>query len=101
MHWSYKHSLPTTQEMRLHMDVTRCSVLKSDWSYSLQLKMEKLYTGTKKIKRLGTDCGSDHELLIEKFIFKLKKAGKTRPFKYDPHQIPYDYTVKGQIDLRD
>ena len=62
----------------------------------LQLKTEKLYTGTKKIKRLGIDCGLDHELLIEKFIFKLKKAGKTtRPFKYDPHQIPYDYTVKG------
>ena len=27
--------------------------------------------------RLGTDCGSDHELLITKFRLKLKKVGKT------------------------
>ena len=33
----------------------------------------------------------DHELLIVKFRFKLKKAGKTtRPFRYDLNQIPYD-----------
>ena len=44
--------------------------------------------------RLGTDCGSDHELLIAKFRLTLKKVGKTtRPFRYDLHQIPYDYTV--------
>ena len=31
--------------------------------------------------RPGADCGSDHELLIAKFRFKLKKVGKsTRPF---------------------
>ena len=45
--------------------------------------------------RLGADCGSDHELLIGKFRFKLKKVGKTTiPFRYDLHQIPYDYTVE-------
>ena len=45
--------------------------------------------------RPGTDCGSDHELLIAKFRLKLKKAGKTtRPFRYDLNQIPYDYTVE-------
>ena len=45
--------------------------------------------------RPGADCGSDHELLITKFRLKLKKVGKTtRPFKYDPNQIPYNYTVK-------
>ena len=45
--------------------------------------------------RLGADCGSDHELLIAKFRLKLKKVGKTtRPFRYDPNQIPYDYTVE-------
>ena len=45
--------------------------------------------------RLGTDCGSDHELLIAKFRLKLKKVGKTvRPFRYDLNQIPYDYTVE-------
>ena len=41
------------------------------------------------------DCGSDHELLIATFRFKLKKVGKTtRPFRYDLNQIPYDYTVE-------
>ena len=30
-----------------HMDITRCSVLKQVWLYSLQLKMEKLYTVSK------------------------------------------------------
>ena len=43
----------------------------------------------------GTDCGSDHELLIAKFRLKLKKVGKTtRSFTYDLNQIPYDYTVQ-------
>ena len=47
--------------------------------------------------RLGTDCGSDHELLIAKFRLKLKKVGKTtRPFRYDLNQIPYDYTVEAR-----
>ena len=39
--------------------------------------------------RLGADCGSDHEFLINKFRLKLKKVGKTtRPFRYDLNQIP-------------
>ena len=42
-----QHPLPTTQEKTLHMDVTRWSTLKSDWLYSLQPKMEKLYTVNK------------------------------------------------------
>ena len=46
-------------------------------------------------KQPGADCGSDHELLIAKCRLKLKKVGKTtRPFRYDPNQIPYDYTVE-------
>ena len=45
--------------------------------------------------RPGADCGSDHELFIAKFRFKLKTVGKTtRPFSYDLNQIPYDYTVE-------
>ena len=43
-----KHPLPTTQEKTLHMDITRWSTLKSDWLYSLQPKMEKLYAASKK-----------------------------------------------------
>ena len=55
--------------------------------------MEKPYTVSK--KRLGAECGSDHEFLIAKFRLKLKKVGKAaRPFRYDLSQIPYDYTVK-------
>ena len=43
-----KHSLPTTHvEKTLHMDITWWSIPKSDWLYSLQLKMEKLYTVSK------------------------------------------------------
>ena len=78
-HTHSKHPLPTTQEKTLHMDITRWSTPKSDWLYSLQPKMEKLYTVSK--TRPGADCGSDHELLIAKFRLKLKKLGKTtRPF---------------------
>ena len=55
--------------------------------------MEKVYTVSK--TRLGADSGTDHELLITKFRFKLKKVGETtRPLRYDINPIPYDYTVK-------
>ena len=42
-----KHPLPTTQEKTLHIDIIKWSILKSDWLYSLQPKMEKLYTVSK------------------------------------------------------
>ena len=42
-----KYPLPTTQEKALHMDINRRSILKLDWLYSLQPKMEKLYTVSK------------------------------------------------------
>ena len=42
-----KHPLPTTQEKTLHMNITRWPTSKSDWLYSLQPKMEKLYTVSK------------------------------------------------------
>ena len=48
------HSSPQTTPddfspflMTLHMDITRWSTPKSDWLYSLQPKMEKLYTASK------------------------------------------------------
>ena len=44
--------------------------------------------------RLGTDCGSDHELFVAEFRLKLKNVGEitgaTRPFRCDLNQIPYD-----------
>ena len=55
--------------------------------------MEKLYTVSK--TRLEADRGSDHELLIAKFRFKLKKVWKTtRLFRYDLNQIAFNYTVE-------
>ena len=45
--------------------------------------------------RLGADCGTDHELFIDKSRLKLKKVVKTtRPFRYDLNEIPYNYTVE-------
>ena len=41
-----KH-LPTTWEKTLHMDITRWSISKSGWLYSLQPRMENLYTVSK------------------------------------------------------
>ena len=61
---------------------------------------EALYSQQK--KRQGSDCGSDHELLIAKFRLTLKKVGNTtRPFRYDLNEILYDYTAEVRIDSRD
>ena len=58
-------------------------------SFKLRSSIHSAKTGP------GTDCGSDHELLIAQFRHKLKKVGKTtRSFRYDLDQIPYDYTVE-------
>ena len=75
------------------MDITRWSIPKSDWLYSLQPRWRCSIQSAK--TRLGADWGSDHELLIAEFRLKLKKVGKiTRPFRYDLNQILYDYTVE-------
>ena len=53
-----------------------------------------LYSQQKQALEL-TVAHSDHELLIAKFRLKLKEVGKTsRPVRYDPNQIPYDYTAE-------
>jgi len=55
---------------------------------------EALYSQQK--TRPGTDCGSDHELLITKFRLKLKKVGKTTregngtPLQYSCLEISMD-----------
>ena len=55
--------------------------------------MQKLYIVSK--NKTETDCGPDHQPLLAKFRFKLKKVGKTtRPVRYDLNQIPYDYIVE-------
>ena len=81
------------------MDITRWSILKSDIIFLAAKDGDALYSAK---TRSGTDCGSDHELLIEKFRLKLKEVGKTtRPFRYDLNQIPYNYTVEVTIDSKD
>jgi len=88
-----KHPLPTTQETALHMDITRWSIPKSDWLYSLQPKMEKLYTVSE--KKTGSWLWLRSWTPYSKFRLKWKKVGKTiRPFRYDLNQIPYNYTVE-------
>ena len=79
------------------MYLTKWSIPKSDWLYSLQLNTEKLYTvflfQQKTVS--GADCGSDYQLLISKFRLKLKKVGKTTwPFRYDLNQILYKHTME-------
>ena len=54
--------------------------------------MEKPYTVS---KNKTWSCGSDPQLLMEKFRLKLKKTGKTtRPVRHDINKIPNDYTVE-------
>ena len=75
------------------MNITKWSISKSDWLYSLQLKIEKLYIISE--TRPGAACGWNHELLIVIFRLKLKKIGKTtRPFRYYINEIPYNCTVE-------
>ena len=77
-----KYSLPTIQEKTLHMDITRCQY-KNQFDYILCSQRWRSSIQLAKT-RLGTDCGSDHELLIAKVRLKLKKVGKTtRPCRYD------------------
>ena len=82
---------------RFYANISRWLTLKSESLCSLQSKMtcsiQPVKTGP------GTNCGSYHELLIEKLKFKLKKVVKTtKPFRYDLSQILYDYAVEVKID---
>ena len=88
-----KHPIPTTQEKTLHMDITRWPTPRPDLLYFCSQRWRSSIQSTK--TRPGADCGSDYELLTDKFRLKLKKIGKTpRPFRYDLNQIPIDYTVE-------
>ena len=70
-----KHTRPIAQETPLHMDTTRWSIPKSEGLYSLQPKMKKWGSSIQSAKtRPRADCGLDHQRLIAKFSFKLKKV---------------------------
>ena len=103
-----KHPLPTTQEKSTHghhqmvntkIRLITFFVAKDEVSSQQKNKQKQSIQSAK--TRPRADCGSDHELLIAKFRFKLKKVGKTtrlgkttRPFRYDLNQIPNNYTVE-------
>ena len=89
-----KHPPATTQEKTLHMDITRWSIRKWDWLSSLQPKIEKLHTISKK-KYQELTVAQIMNSWLQTSDFKLKKVGKTtRSFRYDLNQIPYNYTVE-------
>ena len=82
---------------------TDCSLPGSFVSGDLQVRILDWVVITFSIKssiksaktRPGANCGLYHEHLIAEFELKLKKIGKTtRPFRYDPNQIPYEYTME-------
>ena len=78
-----KHPLLTTQEKTLHMDITRWSIPKSDWLYSLQPKMEKLYSVSKKQNQEMTRVNIDILGISE---LKWTRMGE---FNLDDHYIYY------------
>ena len=81
------------------MYITRWSVPKSDYYILCSQRWRSSIQSAK--TRPGADCGSDHKFFFAHFRLKLKTVGKTtRPFRYDPHQIPYDCTVKVTNRLR-
>ena len=92
-HLIFSLLMTTTQEKTLYMDITRWSTSKSDWLYSLQPKMEKLYTVSK--NKTGSWLWLRSWTPFAKFTFILKKVRKTtRPFRCDLNEIPYDYTME-------
>ena len=94
-----KHQLPTTQEKTLHMDITRWSTPKSDWLYSLQPKMEKLYIGNK--NKTGSWLWLRSWTPYCQIQTEIEESRENhRPFRYDLSQIPYDYTVEVRNRLK-
>ena len=92
-----KHPLPTTQEKTLHMDITRWSTLKSDWLYSLQPKIEKLYTVSKNKTRSWL-AQIMNSLLQKSDLMKVEKTIQVWP-KSNLLQLIIQW--KWQIDSRD
>ena len=83
-----KHPLPTTQEMTLHMDITKIRVI-------IFFAAEEGYIELYSQKKQDWELTVVQIILLAKFRLKLKKVGKTtRPFRYDLYQILYDYTVE-------
>ena len=80
-----KHPFPTTQEDCTYGHYQMVSTEIRLIIFFAAKGGEVLYSQQKQDQEL---TGSDYELLIVKFRFKLKKLGKTtRPFRYELNQI--------------
>jgi len=73
------------------MDIIRWPAVKSDDYIFCSQRCQSSIQSAK--TRPEVDCGSDHEILIAKFRFKLKTVGKTTR-SYLNGMIPYGYTVE-------
>ena len=82
-----KHPLPTTQEKTLHMNITRWSIPKSDWLYSSQPKMEKLYTVSKNKTELTV--AQIMNSLLENSDLNWRKWGKPLTTQEWPESNPW------------
>ena len=79
--------------MTTHTAITIWSVPKSDWLFSLQPKMEKLYTIS--INKTGSWLWIRSWTPYCQIQTEIEESGETtRPFRYDLNQIPYDSTVE-------
>ena len=87
-----KHSFPTTQEMACHHQMVSTKIILI--IFFIAENGEVLHSQQKQdLERIVAKIMC--ELLIVKFILKLKKVGETtKPFRYDLKQIPYDYSVE-------
>ena len=80
-----KHPLPKTQET---MDINRWSIPKSDWLYSLQPKMEKLYAVSKKKKDQELTLAQIMSSLLSNSDLNWKKWGKPLDHSVWPKSNP-------------
>ena len=75
----------------LHWNQIDYNICSQNWGSSIQSVKA----------RLGTDCGTDHKLVIAKVRLKLKKVGETtRPFRYDQIKSLMIIQWKWEIDSR-
>ena len=87
-----KHPLTTIQEKTPHMDITRWSILKSDWYIICSQRWRSSLQSTKQDQELTV--AQIMNSLLPNSDLKWKKVGKTtRSFRHDLNQVPYDYKV--------
>ena len=66
-----KHPIPTTQEKTLYRDITRCSIPKSDWLYSLQQIILIIFFAAKDGEGLYSQQKQDWKLTVAQIMNSL------------------------------